>query len=158
MPILAAVCAAVGALVALGIARTTGVFDGAAATTTIVAAPVPAPTTGAAAPVTAGGFAAAQVFRDRSPGVVTVFSFFGGTAAQGSGFVVDRAGTILTNAHVITNAGETAGAVSAASNVYVEFPDRDRVAARIVGWAPARLTGFKSRLPLRDQLGTLWRR
>jgi S1-C subfamily serine protease len=60
--------------------------------------------------------------------VVTVFSYFGGVGSQGSGFVVDRDGTILTNA------GETSGPVSAASAVYVEFPDGDRVGARIVGW------------------------
>ena len=65
---------------------------------------------------------------------MTVFASFGGVGSQGSGFVVDRAGTILTNAHVITNAGETAGAVQAASDVYVEFADHDRVSARIVGW------------------------
>jgi S1-C subfamily serine protease len=65
---------------------------------------------------------------------VTVFSYFGGVGSQGSGFVVDRDGTILTNAHVITNAGETSGTVQPASTVYVEFADHDRVAARIVGW------------------------
>jgi S1-C subfamily serine protease len=65
---------------------------------------------------------------------VTVFSYFGGTAAQGSGFVVSSSGAILTNAHVITNAGETNGAVRPASSVYVEFSDHDRVPARIVGW------------------------
>jgi S1-C subfamily serine protease len=37
---------------------------------------------------------------------------------------------------VITNAGETAAGtpVSAAKNVYVEFADHDRIAAKIVGW------------------------
>jgi S1-C subfamily serine protease len=67
---------------------------------------------------------------------VTVFTYFGGVAAQGSGFVVSRDGTILTNAHVITNAGEAGqgATVKPASTVYVEFPDGDRVAATIVGW------------------------
>jgi S1-C subfamily serine protease len=46
--------------------------------------------------------------------------------AQGSGFVVSATATILTNAHVITNAGETAGEGQAA-DVYVEFADGDRV-------------------------------
>jgi 2-alkenal reductase len=41
---------------------------------------------------------------------------------------------ILTNSHVITTAGESAGAARPADRVYVEFRDRDRVAAKIVGW------------------------
>jgi len=53
--------------------------------------------------------------------------------AQGSGFVVGRDGVILTNAHVITNAAETRGAVEGARAVYVEFADGERVAARVVG-------------------------
>jgi S1-C subfamily serine protease len=65
---------------------------------------------------------------------VTVYSYFAGTAAQGSGFVVSRTGTILTNAHVITNAGETTGPVNAAESVYVQFADRDRIPATVVGW------------------------
>ena len=65
-----------------------------------------------------------------------MFAYVGSSGAQGSGFVVRRDGTILTNAHVITNAGEAgAGAkVQPASRLYVEFADHDRVAARIVGW------------------------
>jgi len=134
-PVIAVVCAVLGGLLALGIARATGVFDGAAAaTTTVVEHDVARQPTTPAAAVPAGAFAPARIYRDRSPGVVTLFSYFGGTAAQGSGFVVDDRGTILTNAHVITNAGETTGKVSRASNVYVEFPDHDRVPATIVGW------------------------
>src|SRR5205085_6077861 len=55
-------------------------------------------------------------------------------AAQGSGFVVAADGVILTNSHVITTAGDGAGVARAATSVYVEFQDRDRVKARIVGW------------------------
>jgi S1-C subfamily serine protease len=84
--------------------------------------------------VQAAGFSPASIYAQRSPGVVTVFSYFDSTAAQGSGFVVSRSGVILTNAHVITNAGETSGAVRAANKVYVQFADGDRVPARIVGW------------------------
>ncbi len=54
--------------------------------------------------------------------------------AQGSGFVVDDGGVILTNAHVITNAAEARTNVQGASAVYVEFADGERVVAKIVGW------------------------
>jgi S1-C subfamily serine protease len=85
-------------------------------------------------------FDAAAIYTSRSPGVVTIYSYFGaagaGEAAQGSGFVVNANGVILTNAHVITNAGETAAgrAVEPAGSVFVEFADHDRIPARIVGW------------------------
>jgi len=91
-----------------------------------------------ALPAIAGRFDPASIYAQRSPGVVTIFSVFGSgngaTAAQGSGFVVSRDGVILTNSHVITTAGEGSGAVRAANDVFVEFKNRDRVPARIVGW------------------------
>ena len=136
--VLALVCAALGALAAIGIGRTTGLVGGDTTKTVVVREPAPATNTPASvrtiAPAGAARFSPASIFASRSPGVVTVFSYFGGTTAQGSGFVVSRAGTILTNAHVITNAGETSGTVRAADSVYVEFADHDRVPARIVGW------------------------
>ena len=138
--LIAVVCAAAGAGAALGIARATHVLGG--STTVVVRTAAPG-STAAAAPVTmapsltgSGTFVPARIFAERSPGVVTVFTFTGGQGAQGSGFVVSADGTILTNAHVITNAGETAGggAVKAAAPVYVEFPDHDRIRATVVGW------------------------
>jgi S1-C subfamily serine protease len=69
--------------------------------------------------------------------VVTILSSFGSdaTTAQGSGFVVSPRGYILTNSHVITNAGDSAGSVAQpADHVYVEFQDHDRAEAKIVGW------------------------
>jgi 2-alkenal reductase len=86
------------------------------------------------------GFVPQRIYALRSPGVVTVFSYFGssqtGEAAQGSGFVVSPDGTILTDAHVITNAGENGPGqkVEPATAVFVEFNDHDRVPARVVGW------------------------
>jgi S1-C subfamily serine protease len=133
LPLLALVCALAGGLAALGIGRAVGlVGDGGTSTTTVLVRTAPA--RAAPASAAAPGFSAARIFRDRSPGVVTVFSYFGGTGSQGSGFVVSGSGTILTNAHVITNAGETTGTVSPASSVYVVFADHDRVAATVVGW------------------------
>ena len=141
--LIALVCAALGAGAALGIGRASGVFGGsttvvvrerapgsAAASTATRAVTVAAPLVGS------GGFAPARIFAERSPGVVTVFTFSAGQGAQGSGFVVSADGTILTNAHVITIAGDTSAgaAVKPAAQVYVEFPDHDRIRATIVGW------------------------
>ena len=130
---IALLSALAGGLAALGIGHAAGWLGGSITTEQVTvrgSLPRLSPIETAAVPVDW----AQRVFAQRSPGVVTVFSFFGGAGAQGSGFVVDGAGTILTNAHVITNAGETSGPVHGASQVYVEFPDHDRAAARIVGW------------------------
>lgn len=134
---LALACAVVGAAAALGIGRVAGLVGG-NSTTVVVREQARARATTAARPIApvlpATSFDPVRIFARRSPGVVTVYSYFAGTAAQGSGFVVSRTGAILTNAHVITTAGETAGAVHPAESVFVEFADRDRIPARIVGW------------------------
>jgi S1-C subfamily serine protease len=104
-------------------------------------------------PVLARGFAPRRIFAERSPGVVTVLSSFGGararTSDEGSGFVVSRSGVILTAAHVIASAPSLgkvdrgfgkvdrgSGKITPASAVYVEFSDHERVRAQIVGWDP----------------------
>jgi S1-C subfamily serine protease len=127
-------CGLLGAGAALGIGAGAGLFGSTTTQETVVRRPAATAAPAAAGTGGATAFSAARVYAQRAPGVVTVFAYFGGAGSQGSGFVVDDAGTILTNAHVITNAGETSGTVSGASAVYVEFPDADRVAARIVGW------------------------
>lgn len=84
----------------------------------------------------ARGFDAARVYREASPGVVTIRSVFGdgAGAAEGSGFVLDQDGEIVTNAHVITD--ESSGSRKPAKEVFVEFPDRNVVEAEIVGFDP----------------------
>jgi len=83
----------------------------------------------------ANGFDAAQVYREASPGVVTIRSIFGSAgAAEGSGFVLDTDGRIVTNAHVVTD--ESSGKRVPAKEVFVEFPDRNVVPAEIVGFDP----------------------
>ncbi|MFN2470851.1 MAG: S1C family serine protease [Gaiellaceae bacterium] len=84
-----------------------------------------------------GRFEPARIYAARSPGVVTIYSFFGPGgeehAAQGSGLVASREGYVLTSAHVVTNAGSGGDFVSA-RRVYVGFSDGDRVPAELVGW------------------------
>jgi 2-alkenal reductase len=141
---IAVVAAALGAAGALAVAKETA-WLGTTTTATYVikeqAPAAPAAVKSVARPA-AAGFEPARIYALRSPGVVTVFAFFGSTKApfasesQGSGFVVSAAGVILTNSHVITNAGDarTAADVRPARQVFVEFADGDRVSARIVGW------------------------
>jgi S1-C subfamily serine protease len=95
-----------------------------------------------------GSFNPAQIYKDVAPGVVTIISVFdtsasdtilggsGSSAGQGSGFVVDKDGDIVTNAHVVTSGGRLNGGGSphAAKQVFVEFGTRDRVPAEIVGF------------------------
>jgi S1-C subfamily serine protease len=83
----------------------------------------------------APGFDAVEVFEVASPGVVTIRSIFGpGAAAEGSGFVLNDSGEIVTNAHVITD--ESSGSRKPAEEVFVEFPDHNVVSAEIVGFDP----------------------
>lgn len=131
--VLAALAGAVGAF-ALGSMTGAG-EDG--TTTVVVERAIAAPTTGAATlPIIGNDFDPAAIYARRAPGVVTLYADLGADGqTQGSGFVVDAKGTILTNAHVVTNVAEASGgAVRAAETLYVEFRDRDRVPARIIGW------------------------
>jgi S1-C subfamily serine protease len=93
-----------------------------------------------------GEFSPAEIYQRDAPGVVTVLSIFGGgsaadlgaAAGQGSGFVISNDGEIVTNAHVVTSGGENNGGGNPkpAGQVYVEFSDRNRVPAEIVGFDP----------------------
>jgi S1-C subfamily serine protease len=80
------------------------------------------------------GFDAAKVYREAAPGVVTIRSIFDAGAAEGSGIVLDADGRLVTNAHVVTD--ETGGSRKVAKAVYVEFPDRNVVHAKVLGFDP----------------------
>jgi S1-C subfamily serine protease len=102
--------------------------------------PAAAPLKTVAKPLISGSFDPARIYAARANGVVTIYSFFGGNndaqnATQGSGFVVSTDGLVLTNSHVVTNAGE-GQPLAMAKAVYAQFHDGDRVKARIVGYDP----------------------
>src|SRR6476646_7308048 len=61
-----------------------------------------------------------QLYRRDAPGVVQIV---GSHSARGSGFVIDKAGHIVTNEHVIAGAHE----------VHVSFSGTDPIAAKVIG-------------------------
>jgi S1-C subfamily serine protease len=139
------VAAILGGGFVLAIGKGSGWFDESTKTVVVNAntattpAALPANATSNVAPLVGKGFNPERIFAQRSPGVVTIFSFFGDPSSntteisQGSGFVISPKGYILTNSHVITNAGEGAN-VKPAEHLYVEFSDGNRAEAKIVGW------------------------
>ncbi len=141
--------AVLGSALALGGAALLGGFD---SNTTTVAVPGPAATVSAQVPVTettgkAGGKALTvnEIYRRAAPGVVQVTAtqvvstpnvdpFFGfpfpsqqQAEALGSGFVIDKAGHIVTNYHV----------VEGARSVDVSFSNNESMKAKIVGSDPS---------------------
>ena len=74
------------------------------------------------------GLTPEQIYKRSAPGVVQVTATTGaGDESLGSGFVVDKAGHLVTNYHVVQNA----------SKVLVSFSSQDQLAARIVGIDPS---------------------
>jgi 2-alkenal reductase len=142
----AVACALLGGVAALGVGKLAGWTDSSSTTTVFRAAPlgqstgraVTAAVGPAAKPIPGNGFSPSTIYARRSPGVVTIVSVYGtnpesAQRSQGSGFVVSPQGYILTSSHVITDAGGGTRA-KPADGVFVEFQDRDRAQARIVGW------------------------
>jgi S1-C subfamily serine protease len=124
--------------VLLGLAILSGCGGGggetAASPPTAGEATAPAPAPQVVVEAATAGFDAARVYREAAPGVVTIRSIFPAGGAEGSGFVLDAAGHIVTNAHVVTE--ESGKEREPAKEVFVEFPDRNVLDAEIVGFDP----------------------
>jgi putative serine protease PepD len=126
--------APIGAALALGGGAGAAVYaastGGAAATTTVVSSIAAQPTAAKATVSTL-----TQLYKDVTPGVVDInvstagggSGFFPGSdqqgEAEGSGFVIDTKGDIVTNAHV----------VDGASKITVRFADGRTASATVVG-------------------------
>jgi 2-alkenal reductase len=146
--VVAVVCAFLGATGALLVAQATGFADHSGETVVVrgsggSGSTGSAESTATSKPLAGNDFDPSEIYRERSPGVVTIIAEFGDgpsgnpeSQAQGSGFVASDDGYILTNSHVITTAGEgeTGSAVKGAERVYIAFKDGDRIRARVVGW------------------------
>jgi 2-alkenal reductase len=141
---IAVLSALVGGIAALALAQATDVFDGDSTSRTVLVETVgsgaPAQGDVAAKSRLSRTFDPAGIYSRSSPGVVTIFALFepgegaDEHAAQGSGFVVSRQGHVLTSAHVITRRAD--GTLDPATRLFVEFNDRDRVPAELVGFDP----------------------
>ena len=135
--------AVVGGAVALGAAAGLGTF---ASSTTTVRELQPVPATASPTSFQSGkALSVNEIYRRAAPGVVQVTAtevvktpsvdpFFGFSVPQsqsqqalGSGFVIDKAGHIVTNYHVIAGA----------RSVRVSFSDNESVKAQIVGSDPS---------------------
>jgi 2-alkenal reductase len=146
LAIVAIVAAVIGGISVLVVGKAAGWLNTGTRKTVVVQTPAVAQavaTPRAALPPTAkplsgSSFDPSRIYTTRSPGVVTIYALYGNSLsaqeAQGSGFVVSPKGYILTNSHVITNAGGAPGKATAADKLYVEFQDRDRIPAKVVGW------------------------
>jgi S1-C subfamily serine protease len=129
-----------GGLVALGGVALTGDLGG--GTTTVVRTS-PAPTTAAQVAADDDGLTVGEIYARAAPGVVQITSTAGTNddnptlfpfdqpavpqQALGSGFVIDKAGHIVTNYHVIEGADE----------IEVSFSNQDALRATLVGSDPS---------------------
>jgi S1-C subfamily serine protease len=123
--------AALGGAAAVGAVALLGGFEGG----TTVVTETAAERTEATPPTSDGALSINEIYERAAPGVVQITStsrstdtFSGGApSALGSGFVVDKAGHIVTNFHVIEGG----------DRISVSFSNRDTVDAKIVGTDPA---------------------
>jgi putative serine protease PepD len=129
-----AAAAVLGGAVAVGATALLGGFDG---DTTVVTQTVAAPSPQTVA--SQARMSISEIYKRAAPGVVQITSvthtpstffsdqFDNPAQALGSGFVLDRAGHIVTNYHVIERA----------SDIKVGFSNRDTMAAKVVGSDPS---------------------
>jgi S1-C subfamily serine protease len=126
--------ALVGALVALVVVAATGNLGGGERVVTIERDPTPLPLSADRAPVGdgveadgepvgAGAKSVQRIVRETAPAVVKITSGPESGPSVGSGFLVDRRGRVLTNAHVIDEEGD----------VTVVFDDGTESRATVVG-------------------------
>jgi S1-C subfamily serine protease len=134
--IFAALAAAgvLGGAVAVGATALLGGFSG---DTTVVTQTVAAPSRQSVTSL--GRMSISEIYKRAAPGVVQITSvthtpstffsdqFDNPTQALGSGFVLDRAGHIVTNYHLIQDA----------SDINVGFSNRDTMTAKLVGSDPS---------------------
>ena len=126
--------AVLGGVVAVGAVALLGGLE---STTTVVTetAATPANTL---APASGRALTVNEIYERAAPGVVRINATnnstssgsidpFGGQNALGSGFVIDKTGHIVTNYHVVRDAGQ----------VTVSFSNRDTVRAMVVGTDPS---------------------
>lgn len=112
--------AALGGVFALGVNGRT--------TTTVVTEQAPAVTVASAIPAAATGeLTIPQIYQRSGTGVVQITSTGGGGQALGSGFVIDKAGRIVTNYHVIAGA----------TDIEVRFSNSSTLKATLVGGDPS---------------------
>ena len=135
---------ALGGALALGGAAVVGGYD---TTTTVreIASPLPAPISLTQPAAKSGALSVNAIFRHAAPGVVQVTAtqvvsspsvdpFFGfafpaqqKSQSLGSGFVIDKAGHIVTNYHVVEHA----------HSVDVSFSNNESMKAKVVGTDPS---------------------
>ena len=122
-----------GGAVAVGGVALLGGLD---STTTVVTETAATPSPGLA-PASGDAMSVNEIYERASSGVVRINASdnstsgstnpFGQNAALGSGFVIDKSGHIVTNYHVVRDAGR----------VTVSFSNRDTVQAEVVGTDPS---------------------
>jgi S1-C subfamily serine protease len=109
-----------GAVAVGGVALLGGLGGG----TTVMTETLSAPQTQPAS--SSSGMSISEIYKRAAPGVVQITSTSSGSEALGSGFVVDKAGHIVTNYHV----------VQGADTIRVSFSNRDTVQAKVIGTDP----------------------